>query len=129
MAWPELTSFSEQLVTAYPSAIPGCQRVRFDNGSVVLDLWFGDVNELLPQVYTPADGLVDAWYLDGFAPSKNPDMWTDNLFANLYRLSRPEGTLATFTAAGFVRRGLADAGFAMLRVRGHGKKTADAHRT
>ena len=122
MAWPELTSFSEQLVTAYPSAIPGCQRLRFDNGSVVLDLWFGDVNELLPQVYTPVDGLVDAWYLDGFAPSKNPDMWTDNLFANLYRLSRPEGTLATFTAAGFVRRGLADAGFAMLRVRGHGKK-------
>lgn len=121
-AWPELAQLSEKLVNAYPYIVPGCQRVRFDNGSVVLDLWLGDVNELIPQVFSPADGLVDAWYLDGFAPSKNPDMWTDNLFKHLYRLIRPQGTLATFTAAGFVRRGLADAGFAMSKISGYGKK-------
>lgn len=122
MAWPELMPLSTQLIAAYPSAIPGCQRLCFENGAIVLDLWLGDVNDLLPQVYSPADGLVDAWYLDGFAPSKNPDMWTKNLFTNLYRLIRPEGTLATFTAAGFVRRGLADAGFDMTKISGYGKK-------
>jgi tRNA U-34 5-methylaminomethyl-2-thiouridine biosynthesis protein MnmC, C-terminal domain len=121
-AWPELTEFSESLIAAYPAAIPGCQRLRFDQGSVILDLWFGDVNDLLPQVYSPHDGLVDAWYLDGFAPSKNPDMWSENLFTQLYRLIRPQGTLATFTAAGFVRRGLTAAGFEMAKMPGHGKK-------
>lgn len=122
MAWPELMPLSEQLITAYPAAVPGCQRLRFENGAIILDLWLGDVNDLLPQVYSPAGGLVDAWYLDGFAPSKNPDMWTENLFTNLYRLIRPEGTLATFTAAGFVRRGLADAEFEMAKIPGYGKK-------
>ncbi len=121
-AWPELSLLSEQLISAYPYAVPGCQRLRFDDGSVVLDLWLGDANELLPQLYALADGLADVWYLDGFAPSKNPDMWTASLFAHLYRLSRPLATLSTFTAAGFVRRGLTDAGFAMRKVAGHGQK-------
>jgi tRNA U-34 5-methylaminomethyl-2-thiouridine biosynthesis protein MnmC, C-terminal domain len=120
--WPELSLLSEQLISAYPYAVPGCQRLRFDDGAVVLDLWLGDVNELLPQVYEPAGGLADVWFLDGFAPSKNPDMWTENLFSQVYRLSRPLTTLSTFTAAGFVRRGLADAGFAMCKVAGHGQK-------
>nr|WP_321270127.1 bifunctional tRNA (5-methylaminomethyl-2-thiouridine)(34)-methyltransferase MnmD/FAD-dependent 5-carboxymethylaminomethyl-2-thiouridine(34) oxidoreductase MnmC [uncultured Tolumonas sp.] len=120
--WPELSLLSEQLISAYPYAVPGCQRLRFDDGSVVLDLWLGDVNELLPQVYEPADGLADVWFLDGFAPSKNPDMWTENLFSQVYRLSRPLTTLSTFTAAGFVRRGLANAGFVMSKVAGHGEK-------
>ena len=75
---------------------------RFDDGSVVLDLWLG-CNELLPQLYAPADGLADVWYLDGFAPSKIRYVDSD-LFAHLYRLSRPLATLSTFTAAGFVRR-------------------------
>lgn len=120
--WPELSLLSEQLISAYPYAVPGCQRLRFDGGAVVLDLWLGDINELLPQVYEPAGGLADVWFLDGFAPSKNPDMWTENLFSQIYRLSRPLTTLSTFTAAGFVRRGLADAGFVMSKVVGHGEK-------
>lgn len=120
--WPELSLLSEQLVTAYPYAVPGCQRLRFDDGSVVLDLWLGDVNELLPQVYAPVDGIADAWFLDGFAPSKNPEMWTENLFSHISRLSRPLATLSTFTAAGIVRRGLANAGFVMKKVAGHGQK-------
>ncbi|MGQ7189845.1 MnmC family methyltransferase, partial [Escherichia sp. HC-CC] len=65
---------------------------------------------------------VDAWFLDGFAPAKNPDMWTQNLFNAMARLARPGGTLATFTSAGFVRRGLQDAGFTMQKRKGFGRK-------
>lgn len=121
-AWPELSLLSEQLISAYPYAVPGCQRLRFDDGSVVLDLWLGDVNELLPQVYAPADGLADVWFLDGSAPSKNPDVWTESFCAQLYRLSRPLTTLFAFNTTGVVRRGLTDAGFTVNEVAGHGQK-------
>ncbi|EMV2961399.1 FAD-dependent 5-carboxymethylaminomethyl-2-thiouridine(34) oxidoreductase MnmC, partial [Serratia marcescens] len=65
---------------------------------------------------------VDAWFLDGFAPAKNPDMWTEQLFAAMARFARPEGSFATFTAAGFVRRGLQQAGFQVNRCKGFGQK-------
>ncbi|MCL0296244.1 MnmC family methyltransferase, partial [Escherichia coli] len=65
---------------------------------------------------------VDAWFLDGFAPAKNPDMWTQDLFSAMARLARPGGTLATFTSAGFVRRGLQEAGFTMRKSKGFGRK-------
>ncbi len=64
----------------------------------------------------------DAWYLDGFAPARNPDMWQQALFTSLYLLSKPGTTLSTFTSAGFVRRGLTDAGFTINKVPGLGKK-------
>lgn len=115
-AWPELSPLSDQLISAYPYAVPGCQRLRFDDGSVVLDLWLGDVNELLSEVYAPDNGLVDVWFLDGFASSKNPEMWTENLCSQIYRLSRPSSTLSTFTTADFVQRGLTKAGFAINKV-------------
>lgn len=60
---------------------------------------------------------VDARFLDGFAPAKNPDMWTQDLFSAMARPARPGGTLATFTSAGFVRRGLQEAGFTMRKAR------------
>ncbi|MEI9273886.1 MnmC family methyltransferase, partial [Pseudomonas aeruginosa] len=63
-----------------------------------------------------------AWFLDGSPPAKNPDMWSPVLFAELARLSAPQATLGTFTSAGFVRRGLVEAGFAMQRVPGYGQK-------
>lgn len=69
-----------------------------------------------------AESKVDAWFLDGFAPAKNPDMWTQNLFKAMARLARPGGTLATFTSAGFVRRGLQEAGFSMQKRKGFGRK-------
>src|SRR5690606_27447531 len=72
----------------------------------------------LPQL----DARVDAWFLDGFAPAKNPQMWTDELFAQLARLSAADASLATFTSAGFVRRGLIAAAFAMQRVPCYGRK-------
>lgn len=121
-AWPELAHLSQDLIDQWPLPVSGCHRLLFADGRIRLDLWFGDIKEMLPQVPHPATGLVDAWYLDGFSPAKNPEMWTQDLFDDLARLARPDATLSTFTCAGFVRRGLIAAGFAMKKVKGHGSK-------
>ena len=121
-AWPELAPLSQPLIDQWPLPVSGCHRLLFADGRIRLDLWFGDIKEMLPQVPHPATGLVDAWYLDGFSPAKNPEMWTQDLFDDLARLARPDATLSTFTCAGFVRRGLIAAGFAMKKVKGHGSK-------
>ncbi|HBO7223054.1 TPA: bifunctional tRNA (5-methylaminomethyl-2-thiouridine)(34)-methyltransferase MnmD/FAD-dependent 5-carboxymethylaminomethyl-2-thiouridine(34) oxidoreductase MnmC, partial [Pseudomonas aeruginosa] len=116
--WPELAPWSEALLGQYLAVHPGFQRLAFAGGRVGLTLLLGDALECLPQL----DARVDAWFLDGFAPAKNPDMWSPVLFAELARLSAPQATLGTFTSAGFVRRGLIEAGFAMQRVPGYGQK-------
>ncbi len=121
-AWPELGHLSQDLIAQWPLPISGCHRLHFAGGRIRLDLWFGDIKDMLPQVPHRAEGLVDAWYLDGFSPAKNPEMWTQGLFDGLARLARPDCTIATFTCAGFVRRGLIAAGFAMKKVKGHGSK-------
>ncbi|WP_423185758.1 bifunctional tRNA (5-methylaminomethyl-2-thiouridine)(34)-methyltransferase MnmD/FAD-dependent 5-carboxymethylaminomethyl-2-thiouridine(34) oxidoreductase MnmC [Alishewanella sp. d11] len=110
----------EQLLAAYPPPTPGCHRLVFEHGQVILDLWQGDVNALLPQL--PAQNKVDAIFLDGFAPAKNPDMWQSSLFEQLFRLSHSNTTLATFTCAGLVKRGLTAAGFHIQKVKGFGRK-------
>ena len=119
--WPELSTLSARLLAEYPLPISGCHRLYLDE-NVTLDLWFGDVAQVLPSMEAGLSGKVDAWYLDGFAPSKNPDMWTSELFAQLARLARNGATLATFTAATLVRRGLTAAGFHIKRVKGFRKK-------
>lgn len=121
-AWPELGHLSQDLIVQWPLPVSGCHRLHFAGGRIRLDLWFGDIKDMLPQVPHRAEGLVDAWYLDGFSPAKNPEMWTQGLFDGLARLARPDCTIATFTCAGFVRRGLIAAGFAMKKVKGHGSK-------
>ncbi len=121
-AWPELAEYAEKLQKHYPIAVPECHRIVLDDGAVTLDLWFGDIKDCMPIVPTQQDGLIDAWFLDGFAPSKNPEMWNQELFDNMAKLSKPDGTCATFTAAGFVRRGLIEAGFDMKKVKGFGTK-------
>ncbi|MEL6451214.1 MAG: tRNA (5-methylaminomethyl-2-thiouridine)(34)-methyltransferase MnmD [Pseudomonadota bacterium] len=68
------------------------------------------------------DGRADAWFLDGFSPAKNPEMWGADLMAEVGRHTVPAGTAATYTAAGFVRRGLEAAGFDVARVPGFGRK-------
>ncbi len=123
-AWPELAPFSQALIAQWPLPVPGCHRLHFAGGRIRLDLWLGDIKDMLPQVPHGEQGLVDTWYLDGFAPAKNPEMWTQELFEGLARLARPGATISTFTSAGFVRRGLIAAGFAMKKVKGHGSKWA-----
>lgn len=121
-AWPELAALSQQLIAQWPIATSGCHRLHFAHGRVRLDLWLGDIEEMLPRVPHGPQGLVDAWYLDGFTPARNPEMWTQTLFQGLARLARPHATLTTFTCAGFVRRGLIDAGFATKKIKGFGSK-------
>lgn len=120
--WPELQELSEQLLVQYPILTPGCHRLTFDQGSVILDLWLGDILDTLPSIQTYPNGIIDAWYLDGFAPSKNPDMWQEALFQNMARLSKPNCTFATFTAAGIVKRGLRENGFIVKKTKGFGRK-------
>ena len=115
--WPD-TSAADELLTQWPAATAGFHRRQFADGRISLTLLQGDSVAMLRQLHYP----VDAWFLDGFAPARNPDMWQPALFAELARLSRPGTTLATFTSAGFVRRGLQDAGFVMQRVAGFGRK-------
>ncbi|TRN25793.1 bifunctional tRNA (5-methylaminomethyl-2-thiouridine)(34)-methyltransferase MnmD/FAD-dependent 5-carboxymethylaminomethyl-2-thiouridine(34) oxidoreductase MnmC [Vibrio furnissii] len=121
-SWPELADYAKQLHEHYPIAVPECHRIVLADGAVTLDLWFGDIKDCMPNVPVPAQGLVDAWFLDGFAPSKNPEMWNQNLFNGMAKLAKQDCTCATFTSAGFVRRGLIEAGFAMKKVKGFGTK-------
>lgn len=125
--YPHLAPFIDELLPQYPMPLAGCHRMSILNDHITLDLWLGDIHDILPQWHVPPNekhgsGLIDAWYLDGFAPSKNPDMWNDALFAQLARLTKPTGTIATFTAAGFVRRALNAAGFTTKKAKGFGKK-------
>jgi len=78
----------------------------------------GDARETLPDW----DGEADAWYLDGFSPAKNPELWGVDLLAQVGKHTTQGGTFATYTAAGFVRRGLANAGFEVERTAGYGRK-------
>nr|WP_319555100.1 bifunctional tRNA (5-methylaminomethyl-2-thiouridine)(34)-methyltransferase MnmD/FAD-dependent 5-carboxymethylaminomethyl-2-thiouridine(34) oxidoreductase MnmC [uncultured Vibrio sp.] len=121
-AWPELAEYAEKLQKHYPATVPECHRIVLEDGAITLDLWFGDIKDCMPQVPYGEAGLVDAWFLDGFAPSKNPEMWNQNLFNGMAKLAKQDCTVATFTAAGFVRRGLIEAGFNMTKVKGFGTK-------
>ncbi|TYL44029.1 bifunctional tRNA (5-methylaminomethyl-2-thiouridine)(34)-methyltransferase MnmD/FAD-dependent 5-carboxymethylaminomethyl-2-thiouridine(34) oxidoreductase MnmC [Dickeya sp. ws52] len=121
-AWPELAPFADELQRQWPLALPGCHRLILAQGRITLDLWFGDVNTLLPRLDNSLTRHIDAWFLDGFAPAKNPDMWTETLFNAMAHLCRHGGTFATFTAAGFVRRGLQQAGFQVSKIKGFGQK-------
>lgn len=116
--WPELAVFSQALLEQYVAIHRGFQHFSFAAGRITLTLLIGDASEMLAQL----DGKINAWFLDGFAPSKNPQMWNDQLFSQLARLAAADCTLATFTCAGFVRRGLQEHGFAMQRVSGFGCK-------
>ncbi|WP_350601347.1 bifunctional tRNA (5-methylaminomethyl-2-thiouridine)(34)-methyltransferase MnmD/FAD-dependent 5-carboxymethylaminomethyl-2-thiouridine(34) oxidoreductase MnmC [Pseudomonas sp. 65/3-MNA-CIBAN-0223] len=116
--WPELKPFADQLLAQYVAIHQGFQRLVLDKGRVTLTLLIGDALEQLPQL----DAQVDAWFLDGFAPAKNPDMWTAELFAELARLAAPGSTISTFTSTGWVRRLLNAAGFKMKRTPGIGHK-------
>ncbi|MCK7420216.1 bifunctional tRNA (5-methylaminomethyl-2-thiouridine)(34)-methyltransferase MnmD/FAD-dependent 5-carboxymethylaminomethyl-2-thiouridine(34) oxidoreductase MnmC [Enterobacter asburiae] len=120
--WPELAAWAEQLQALWPPHIGGCHRLILDGGRVTLDLWLGDINDLTDTLDDSMNQTVDAWFLDGFAPAKNPDMWSQHLFSAMARLARPGATLATFTSAGFVRRGLQEAGFTMQKTKGFGRK-------
>lgn len=104
--WPELNEFTEPLLAA------GGRSFASDN--LIFDLIVGDVRETLPKW----EGHVDAWFLDGFSPARNPEMWNPSVMEQVARHTKRGGTFATYSAAGHVRRGLDAAGFDVNRSAG-----------
>ena len=116
--WPELAPFGTELLGGYPPLVQGFHRLHLDGGRVALTLLFGEAAEMLAQV----EARIDAFFLDGFAPSRNPDMWSEALYAQLGRLAAPGATFATYSAAGKVSRGMTAAGFVVEKKAGFGRK-------
>lgn len=116
--WPETAPLAQNLLSEYPVLSQGKHVIDFMIDRVKLTLIFADVADALDGL----DNKVDCWFLDGFAPGKNPQMWQENLYSNMARLTDHGGTFATFTAAGIVKRGIAGAGFDVEKVKGFGRK-------
>jgi len=121
--WPLLGDLPSLLLDQYPHLVGGEHHLVWPNERISLTLYWDDIKEALPQI----NGPVHAWYLDGFAPSKNPEMWSDDLFKQMRRISQSyvqhePATVATFTSAGLVRRGLRGAGFDVQKQQGFGRK-------
>jgi tRNA 5-methylaminomethyl-2-thiouridine biosynthesis bifunctional protein len=114
----ELKAPAAALLRAWPAPIAGFHRLHFDGGRLVLTLVLGDVLESLRSIEAAANAL----FLDGFAPSRNPDMWSPDVVRELARLSAPGCTLATWTVAGGVRAALAGAGFRVQKRAGFAPK-------
>ncbi|HTH61833.1 MAG TPA: bifunctional tRNA (5-methylaminomethyl-2-thiouridine)(34)-methyltransferase MnmD/FAD-dependent 5-carboxymethylaminomethyl-2-thiouridine(34) oxidoreductase MnmC [Paraburkholderia sp.] len=115
-----LATLAHALVDAWPSLVPGTHRIEFDGGRVTLTLAFGDAVDVLPKLWLRAD----AFYLDGFAPSKNPALWSPALFKALARVAGDHATFATWSSAGDVKRALEQSGFEYRKVDGFGTKRA-----
>lgn len=116
--WPELAALARELIADYPPLIQGTHRICFDGGRVRLTLCFGDVLGALRNLTFKAD----AWFLDGFDPSHNPEMWSDEVIQCVRMHSKPGTTLATFTSAGGIRRSLEASGFTLTKLPGFGHK-------
>jgi tRNA 5-methylaminomethyl-2-thiouridine biosynthesis bifunctional protein len=116
--YPEFNHQSAEICAAWPPAIAGAHRLHLDDGRIALTLVFADVIDALRDLRLGAD----AFYLDGFAPDRNPEMWSPAVMKALARLARPGATLATYTTARVVRDALAAAGFAVEKKIGYGRK-------
>ena len=110
-AFPELAALTAELRAGYPAR-------RFRMGQVDAEILIGDARDLLPGW----DGAADAWFLDGFSPAKNPELWGEALMGEVGAHTAPGGTFATYSAAGHVRRALGAAGFAVTRAPGYAGK-------
>ncbi len=116
-AWPELSELSKALIANWPGRVRGIHRLEFEGG-VTLTLCHDDVSNALGDLTLSAD----AWFLDGFTPAKNPDMWTQDVLQSVFDMSAPGAQIGTFTVAGDVRRALMTAGFDVEKLDGFGRK-------
>ncbi len=112
-AFPDIAPLADRLVSAWQQGLR-----RFQIGAVCVEVIEGNASTSLPNW----QGRADAWFLDGFSPAKNPDMWRPELLGAVAAHTKPGGTFATYTAAGHVRKALADVGFTVDRVPGFGRK-------
>ncbi|MGN6578900.1 MAG: FAD-dependent 5-carboxymethylaminomethyl-2-thiouridine(34) oxidoreductase MnmC [Bordetella sp.] len=122
MAWDRhlpqaLRPWAEALIAQWPPRLPGLHRLEFEQGAVTLTLAFGEAATIAPRL----SARVDAYFFDGFAPRRNPAMWSQDVLGVLARLAAPDATLATWASAGYVRRTLVEAGFDVRREQGYGK--------
>ena len=122
LLWPQFASLSSELAAQYSAVQTGCNVFSMAASRIQLTLWLSDINDVLPNLQIADTGWVNAWLLDGFAPTKNADMWSTNVFTQMARLSNANTTFATFTSAGHVRRGLQATGFKVTKHKGFGKK-------
>ncbi len=116
-ALPALSEVSQHLLARWPARARGVQRIPLPDG-VTLTIHIDEISTALPE----AEASCDAWFLDGFAPARNPDMWSAEAMRHVVRLSQPGAVAATYTVAGDVRRNLAAAGFIVEKKPGHGTK-------
>lgn len=125
---PQLNPPIQQLLANYPPLVAGCHRLNFFNDNLTLDLWFGDAADNLAKLDNTGiltrqhQPHVDAWFLDGFAPACNESLWADNIFSQIQRLSKAGTSVATFSCAGIVKRGLLASGFRISKHPGYGRK-------
>ena len=112
-AFPALAALSAELA---PHLTAG--KTAFETDDLVFTLILGDARNTVSNMAQKAD----AWFLDGFSPAKNPELWEPALMTQIAEQTAPQGTAATYTAAGFVRRALAEAGFDVTRRTGFGRK-------
>lgn len=119
-AWPELKPLADQLIAQYPLPLAGCHRLSFPEQRFSIDLWLGDAHDVFPMMAKTTQ--VNAWFLDGFAPSCNPDMWEEQVLNHIIRLSDVGTTFASFSVAGVLKRGLRQHGIHISRPRGFGHK-------
>lgn len=121
-AFPEVADIAAELAPFWQA-----NTRTFILPDLVLTMVEGDARETLPDW----KGVADAWFLDGFAPAKNPELWSPALMQSVFDHTASHGTAASYTAAGHVRRSLAEAGFTVTRLPGYGRKRhmTTAHRT
>ena len=120
--YPELKEFSDEFIEHFPIECNGFTRVEFPKFRIRLTLIINNVEDALASLIGNKNNKFDAWYLDGFDPNKNLSMWSSKVFESLYLLSSKNATFGTYTAAGFVRRGLEENGFKVSRVKGFANK-------
>ena len=116
--WPEIADLAQALAQRWPGKARGLHRVEFPELAAILDLAVAPVEDALAAW----DGAADAWFLDGFSPALNPQMWSPQVMAQVAARSAPGAKVATFTVAGAVRRGLQAAGFEVEKRPGFGRK-------
>lgn len=112
-AFPDVLAVAQPFLSAWDAG-----ETRFQSDDLDAQVILGDARETLSRW----DGIADAWFLDGFAPARNPELWEAPLLTDVALHTAPQGTLATYTAAGVVRRGLEAAGFTVAKVPGFGRK-------
>ena len=122
--YPEFQMYSDSLLAVYPPLCPGIHQreLTVDQHRIVLTLAFGDASIMLGKIWQANGFRVDAWYLDGFTPTRNPSMWNDKLCARVAALSKAGTTLTTYSASGLIKNALQQNGFSISRKAGFAAK-------